>query len=377
LFRIEELSMKIKRFFSNIYKKFINIIFSKIYGKITYTKQKTQNIKINKINSIDNINVKKYNYKYLEINNGRIFTNYVECVGIISNKFLIKEFSFQQIKGKLKKEKNQILRTGTPKIKRKFSGNMLSLTQGASGHSNYSHWLLDILPKIKIASEKIDLQEIDFFYFTKLNSFQKQTLKLLNLDYKKFVDANVNRHVQASKILAVSHPNFFHGTIVDAHSNLPEWIVFYLRETFLKKIDYKKKNYQSIYIDRSDSKEKHCKLINNDEISKYLKKKNFKILQLSKLKFIDQVRLFYNCKQVIAPHGAGLTNLIFCKKNTRVLEIFPKNHNQTRVYKKISKINNLNYTSIKCDKTTFSKKGDMLLDVKLIQKYLNTNDSNI
>ena len=45
MFRIEELSMKIKRFFSNIYKKFINIIFSKIYGKITYTKQKTQNIK--------------------------------------------------------------------------------------------------------------------------------------------------------------------------------------------------------------------------------------------------------------------------------------------------------------------------------------------
>lgn len=115
----------------------------------------------------------------------------------------------------------------------------------------------------------------------------------------------------------------------------------------------------------------------DDEISKYLKKKNFKVLQLSKLNFIDQIRLFNNCKQVIAPHGAGLTNLIFCKKNTRVLEIFPKNHNQTRVYKKISKINNLNYTSIKCDKTIFSKKGDMLLDVKLIQKYLNTNDSNI
>jgi capsular polysaccharide biosynthesis protein len=91
-------------------------------------------------------------------------------------------------------------------------------------------------------------------------------------------------------------------------------------------------------------------------------------LQLSKLNFIDQVRLFYNCKQIIAPHGAGLTNLIFCKKNTRVLEIFPKNHNQTRVYKKISKINKLNYVSIKCDKTTFSKKGDMLTRYYVNQK---------
>ena len=369
--------MKLKKFFSNIYKKTLNLIFLNIYGKITYTKQKLQNTKINRINFIDNTNVKKFNYKFLEINNGRIFTNFVECVGIISNTFLIKEFSFQQINGKLQKEKNQILQTGTPKIKRKFSGNMLCLTQGASGHSNYSHWLLDILPKIKIASEKIDIQEIDFFYFAKLNSFQKQTLKLLNLDYKKFIDANINRHVQASKIFSVSHPNFFYGTIVDAHSNLPPWIVFYLRKAFLKKNDYKKKIYRSIYIDRSDSKEKHCKLINNDEIIKYLKKKNFKVLQLSKLNFIDQIRIFNNCKQIIAPHGAGLTNLIFCKKNTKVLEIFPKNHNQTRVYKKISKINKLNYVSIKCDKTTFSKKGDMLLDITLIKKYLNTNDSNI
>ena len=58
---------------------------------------------------------------------------------------------------------------------------MLSLTQGASGHSNYSHWLLDIIPKLKIFSEKYNLNKIDFFYFSKLNSFQKQTLKLLNL----------------------------------------------------------------------------------------------------------------------------------------------------------------------------------------------------
>ena len=362
--------MKIKRFVSYFYKKILDIIFLKFYGKITFTKRKLPNIKIKKISLIDNINVKKFNYKFLEINNGRIFTNFVECVGVISSKFLVKEFSFQQINGKLQKEKNQILQTGTPKIKREFSGNMLSLTQGASGHNNYSHWLLDIIPKIKMTSEKINLQEIDFFYFSKLNSFQKETIKLLNLDYKKFIDANINRHVQASKILAVSHPNFFRGTIVDAHSNLPSWIVFYLRKAFLNKTNYKKKKFKFIYIDRSDSKEKHCKFINNKEIIKYLKKKNFKILKLSKLSFVDQVGIFHNCKQIISPHGAGLTNLIFCRKNTKVLEIFPNNHNQTRVYKRISQINNLNYKSIKCAKTILSKNGDMLMDIKFIKEYL-------
>ena len=361
--------MELKNLFKKIYKKIIYSIFLLLYGKIKYLEKKLEEIEINKINYIDNINLKKINYKIFEIKEARIFTNYVECLGIIKKNFLIKDISFQQVNGKLQQSKNEILKTGTPKIIKNFQGNMLSLTQGASGHSNYSHWLLDIIPKLKIFSEKYNLNKIDFFYFSKLNSFQKQTLKLLNLNPKKFVDSNKFRHVKATKVYAVTHPNYFYGHIFDAHSNLPSWIVFYLRKTFLKKKFLKIKNYENIFIDRSDSIQSHCKLINNEDIVNFLKKKNFKILKLSKLSFMDQVSIFVNCKKIIAPHGAGLVNLVFCKKGTNVLEIITTD-NPNKVYKKISNINRLKHKYIYLKKIKKHKNGDMYLDLNELKKFL-------
>tara|TARA_B100001029_G_scaffold179668_1_gene190222 strand:+ start:847 stop:1935 length:1089 start_codon:yes stop_codon:yes gene_type:complete len=362
--------MKTNNSFSRIYKKILYLIFILFYGKVIFLNKKIKEVQIKKINSINNINVNKFNYKFFEIKQGRLFTNYVECLGIISKNFLIKEISFQQINGILKKTKNQILETGTPKIIKKFPGKILSLSQGASGHNNYSHWLLDILPKLKMASEKYNLQKIDFFYFSKINSFQKQSLKFLNLNPNKFIDSNIYRHVQAPIVFAVTHPNYFYGKIFDAHSNLPLWIVIYLRKTFLNKKFKSKKKYKNIFIDRSDSTQSHCKLINNQQIINYLKKNNFKILKLSKLNFKDQISIFSNCKNIVAPHGAGLANLVFCKKKTKVIEIIPKNH-QNYVYKRISEINKLDYKSIRCDFVSGNNLGDMFLDIKLLRKYLS------
>ena len=54
---------------------------------------------------------------------------------------------------------------GTPYLKKKFKGKVLSLTQGASGHKNYFHWLFDILPKIKLFSELYNLNNLNYFIY--------------------------------------------------------------------------------------------------------------------------------------------------------------------------------------------------------------------
>ena len=357
-----------KSFVRSLYKKIISHIFFVIYGRIFNSKYCSKKVVINKINKIDNTSVKKFNYKIFKIKDGRIFTNYVESLAVIQKKSLVKEVSFQQINGKLYKSKNQVIKTGTPKFLKIFSGKMIVLSQGASGHFNYAHWLFDIVPKIKLISTKYKISDIDFFYFSKLTKFQKETFKLLKINTKKIIDSNEFRHVQASSVYAVTHPNYFDDTIFKAHSNLPKWIVIYLRKLFLKKIK-KNFNYENIFIDRADSVYKHCQPVNNNQVIEFLKNKNFKILKLSKYSIFDQVSIFHNCKKIIAPHGAGLANITFCKKKTKVIELIPKNH-PSRAHKRISSINKLNYKLIHCKKISNNKNGDMFVDLDILKNYI-------
>ena len=351
-----------------IYNKIIQSFFFALYGKIKIKTIDFKKIKITKVNYIDKINVKRFKYKIIQIKEGRAFTNFVENVAVISKNILLKDFSFQQIKGYLKLSKNSVLSTGTPKFKRKLRGKTLVLTQGASSHFNYAHWLFDIVPKLIIASKLYNLSKIDFFYFSKLNSFQKETLRIMKIDPKKFIDSNEYRHVEAEKLIAVTHPNYFKRTFFFAHSNLPDWIVISLKKIFLKK-KLKKNNYKKIFIDRSDSTQNHCKLINNYEVKNFLRKNGFKILQLSKFKLIDQISIFRNCREIISPHGAGLANLTFCKSHTKVTEIIPKSIKNIE-YRRISKINNLKHKFIRLKNIKKNSSGDMYLNLKYLKKLL-------
>lgn len=358
--------MTLKKFLKFCFNKAIQSFFFIIYGKIKTQSLNPKKIKIKKIKYINKINVKKLNYKVIQINNGRAFTNYVENLAIISNNIIAKDFSFQQINGYLKQNKNEVLLSGTPKFKKKLFGKTLILTQGASGHFNYAHWLFDIVPKLIIVSEFCKLKKINYFYFSKLNNFQKESLKFMKIDQARFIDSNKLRHIESEKLIAVTHPNYFKKTIFFAHSNLPKWIIYSLKNIFLKK-KVKKSFYKKIFIDRSDSTQKHCKLINNNEVIIFLKKKGFKILQLNKIKFFNQISIFKNCKEIIAPHGAGLANLTFCKSGTKVSEIIPKNI-KNNVYKRISNINNLKHKFVYLKNIKNDKNGDMFLNLKELNK---------
>ncbi len=277
----------------------------------------------------------------------------------------------QQISGKLVSAKsNEVLKSGTPKFLKKVNGNVFNLTQGASGYNNYAHWLLDIVPKIKILSEVYNLKKVDYFYFSKLNRFQKETLKILKLNSIRIIDSKSNKHCLMENLIFCTHPNYFKGTISDAHSNIPKWIISYLRKTFLAFADKKIEKHKKIYIDRSDSRYNHCKIINDSEIKEYLKNQGFQIIRLSKHSFKKQVSIFKSCNYVIGPHGAGLANLIFCKRKTKVLEIKNIGH-PNKVYQKISKINKLKHRFIMLKKIKNNKKGDMYLPIKKLKNYLN------
>ena len=193
-----------KKKLQEIFKNFFYWFFKKIYGPIKID-NKSNNFTVFKIESNELKNFYNQNYKIYYVPKGRIYTDNIEHVGIIDNNHLCDEVSYQQIKGELKDISfNICIKKGTPRLKKYFKGRTLNLTQGASGNSNYAHWLFDMLPKIRIYQEKYNLKDLSNIYVNKLNEFQKNSFELLDLGNIKIIDSNKFRHIQSDEIIATN-----------------------------------------------------------------------------------------------------------------------------------------------------------------------------
>ncbi|MDC1032711.1 glycosyltransferase family 61 protein [Candidatus Pelagibacter sp.] len=351
-----------KKNLQNLFKKTAQIVFKSFYGNILYS-NKYQ--KIIKKKGAKNSLFKHNKYFTYSIKNGRIYTDYVQNVAIIHKNYLHGDTSFQQVNHKLASPKNNsVLKKGTPRIKKKFKGSILSLVQGASGE-NYFHWMIDILPKLKIFSSNYNFNNINYLYVPELSSVMKETLNLLKIK-KKIINSKNFRHIEANEIISTTHPWYHKSTFASQSNNIPAWSIKWIRNKFLnhkKKFLIKKK----IFLDRSDSKYSHCKLINNDEIIKFLLKRNFSIIKCSELNFVKQIFAFWNASEIVGVHGAAFTNIIFSKSNTKIIEIKPYGHDGL-YFEKISKINNLNYKSIVSKKKYLkNKSGDTYIPIQILK----------
>jgi capsular polysaccharide biosynthesis protein len=73
-----------------------------------------------------------------------------------------------------------------------------------------------------------------------------------------------------------------------------------------------------IYVSRKNQS-RYSKI--DEKIEKILIKAGFFILRPEEFTLQQQVYFFNNSKLVIGNHGAGLANLVFCKKGTQVIEL--------------------------------------------------------
>jgi len=74
-----------------------------------------------------------------------------------------------------------------------------------------------------------------------------------------------------------------------------------------------------IYIDRRGSRIR--KLLNEDDLVTALGRLGFVAVRPEALSLADQIRLFRGAEVIVAPHGAGLTNLGFCRPGCVVIEL--------------------------------------------------------
>jgi capsular polysaccharide biosynthesis protein len=104
---------------------------------------------------------------------------------------------------------------------------------------------------------------------------------------------------------------------------------------------------EKIYISRKNAASR--KLHNEAQVETDLSAMGFSLVELEKMKLSEQIQIFQGAKCIIAAHGSGLSNLVFCGEGTRVIEIFPHDYIKP-MYAFIAMHLNLDYRPIISEK---------------------------
>lgn len=204
------------------------------------------------------------------------------------------------------------------------------------GGNTYYHWMADLLPRFKLLElADIKLEEIDFFVVNSCHlPFQRETLNWLGIPTHKIIQNSQKPHIKAPNLVVPSLP----GDV----GLMSPWTCQFLREAFLNKATTQGLQTPSrIYISRRHAS--YRRILNEDETIARLSPYGFVPIVLESLSFLEQVALFANAKAIIAPHGAGLTNTLFCNPGTQLIEIFSPDMVSVN-YWVVSNIIGLNYS---------------------------------
>lgn len=367
----------IKENLKSFYKNFIIFTFNLLNAKPKLIKKGLKD------NSVEEYKVllDGNKHKIFKLHNGRVFTDSNDTTAYITSNNNLSLASMQYSKfdninslnGPI--SKNKTLITGTPRLKKNFNGNILSLLSGGASKTNFTHWLIDVVPRIRIFKHKFNLKIIDKFFIPSLKyRFQLETLELLGINRNKIITSENYKHIAAKNIFATSHPCNHHPMKVK------KWSLNYIRNLYLKK--NRNRKFSKIFIERDQlgliefnnlRKFKNLRvLLNEMEIKKFLISKGFKVIKPENFSFTKQVQIFSNASFVIGMYGAAMMMISFCKKKTKIIEIKPnKGGNE---FKNISKLIGLKHKQINLKpiyKSSTPQNGLIRCPISLIKKELS------
>lgn len=217
----------------------------------------------------------------------------------------------------------------------------LSVRWGAVG---YFHWIFDILTRLELLRlSGIDFESIDKFVINRYGQkFQIETLTHFGIPREKIIESSKVPHIQAKSLIVPSLPQL--RAYRDAR-----WACNALKQRFINPQDLQSfGKLERIYINRKDAP--HRRVVNEDQVISFLEDWGFTSIALESMSFSEQVLCMASAKIVVAVHGAGLSNLVFCNPGTKVLEIFSPAHVQN-TYWRISNVCELEHYHLMSDDT--------------------------
>lgn len=180
---------------------------------------------------------------------------------------------------------------------------------------NYYHMLVDCLPRLALAREHPEVgrgEVIQLLYAgAEPAPAERRVVQALGLGETRFVRVEEGRLYEVERYLLLPFlSRQFAGV-------LPAWYRQRLRPVLPPRPPRRR---HRILVSRAGASKRRVR--NEADVLAALAPLGFEAVALETLTFDEQVALFYDADVVVAPHGAGLTNLLFAPA-ARVVELFP------------------------------------------------------
>jgi hypothetical protein len=181
------------------------------------------------------------------------------------------------------------------------------------GCPNYSHWLMDYLPRLALWSGDLPLLVNDG-----LRPLQLESLAALGIGEDKLMRLP---YPGAYCVALLHYPSLNSAWCTPPLPFRPEIVVEWLRARFAPLFSSARER-RRLFITRADARNAAVRrLLNSDEIERVAQRHGFEIIAPETLSFAEQVTLFSQAAVIAGPHGAGFANMAFAPAGTRIVEL--------------------------------------------------------
>lgn len=170
-------------------------------------------------------------------------------------------------------------------------------------YHNYSHWLTAHLPKLLLLRRRGALSDV--MLPNNLKSYVDESLRLYGFTPENFRTFEPGRRLEVEELTLLGTDRFRPELLRMVREDCP--------------LPAPQNPSRRIYISRAKAPRR--RLLNEETIWPILERAGFERVFMEDLSFEEQVRLMRETAILFAPHGAGLTNMMFCPEGTHVVEI--------------------------------------------------------
>ncbi|MGF7078365.1 glycosyltransferase family 61 protein [Mucilaginibacter sp. UYCu711] len=168
----------------------------------------------------------------------------------------------------------------------------------------YHHWLAEALLKLIVFNA--NYSEYTLLLPASYSAFAKQSLDKFKFKDIVYLEEQCIYHIPNGVVINNPKSGFFY----DEH--IKQLKDFYLSTS--------SNPFRKIYISRRN--ETLRRIVNEKDIYPLLIENGYEIIEPQLLSFQEQVTLFSEAVEIIAIHGAALTNIVFMQQGARVVELY-------------------------------------------------------